>query len=242
MTAALIGFAAVLILAFMRMPLGIALGLVGVVGFTYESGLRAAMSNASRLVIDTGQNYGLSVVPLFILMGLMVERGGMAKELYRAAYVFLGHRRGGLAMSTICACGMFSAICGSSLATAATMSKVSMPEMRRYRYNDSLATASIAAGGTLGILIPPSVILVIYGLITNASVGKLFIAGILPGLIGVLLYLAAVMFVVSRNPEAGPAGDRSIAHRCGSAGCAGRARLLQCGARRGAHSAGCDAV
>ena len=139
----------------------------------------------------------------------MVERGGMAKELYRAAYVFLGHRRGGLAMSTICACGMFSAICGSSLATAATMSKVSMPEMRRYRYNDSLATASIAAGGTLGILIPPSVILVIYGLITNASVGKLFIAGILPGLIGVLLYLAAVMFVVSRNPEAGPAGDRS---------------------------------
>ena len=209
MISALIGFAAVLVLAFMRMPLGIALGLVGVIGFTYESSFRAALSSASRLVIDSGQSYGLSVVPLFILMGLMVERGGMAKELYRAAYVFLGHRRGGLAMSTICACGMFSAICGSSLATAATMSKVSMPEMRRYRYNDSLATASIAAGGTLGILIPPSVILVIYGLITNASVGKLFIAGILPGLIGVLLYLAAVMFVVSRNPEAGPAGDRS---------------------------------
>jgi len=216
MTAALIGFAAVLVLAFMRMPLAIALGLVGVVGFAHEASWRAAMSSASRLVIDASQSYGLSVVPLFILMGLMVERGGMAKELYRAAYVFLGHRRGGLAMSTICACGMFSAICGSSLATAATMSKVSMPEMRRYKYSDSLATASIAAGGTLGILIPPSVILVIYGLITNESVGQLFIAGILPGLVGVIFYLLAVKFVVSRNPAAGPAGDK----------CSWRERLL----------------
>jgi len=209
MISSLIGFASVLLLAFMRVPLGIALGLVGVVGFTYESSFRAAMSSASRLVIDASQSYGLSVVPLFILMGLMVERGGMAKELYRAAYVFLGHRRGGLAMSTICACGMFSAICGSSLATAATMSKVSMPEMRRYKYSDALASASIAAGGTLGILIPPSVILVIYGLITNASVGKLFIAGIVPGIVGVLFYLATVKYVVSRNPEDGPAATQS---------------------------------
>ena len=209
MIIALIGFAAVLILAFLRMPLGVALGLVGLVGFSELSSYRAGMSNAARLVIDSGQSYGLSVVPLFILMGLMVDRGGMAKELYRAAYAFLGHRRGGLAMSTIVACGMFSAICGSSLATAATMSKVSMPEMRRYKYDDSLATASIAAGGTLGILIPPSVILVIYGLITNASVGQLFIAGVLPGIIGVLFYLAAVMFVVSRNPAAGPAGEKT---------------------------------
>jgi len=209
MTAALIGFAAVLVLAFLRMPLGIALGLVGVIGFGELANYKAAMSSAARLVIDAGQSYGLSVVPLFILMGLMVERGGMAKELYRAAFVFLGHRRGGLAMSTVCACGMFSAICGSSLATAATMSKVSMPEMRRYKYNDTLATASIAAGGTLGILIPPSVILVIYGLITNASVGKLFIAGILPGLMGVLFYLLAVKYVVTRNPDAGPAGEKS---------------------------------
>jgi tripartite ATP-independent transporter DctM subunit len=209
MTIALIGFAAVLILAFLRMPLGVALGLVGFIGFSELSSYRAGMSNAARLVIDSGQSYGLSVVPLFILMGLMVDRGGMAKELYSAAYAFLGHKKGGLAMSTIVACGMFSAICGSSLATAATMSKVSMPEMRRYKYDDSLATASIAAGGTLGILIPPSVILVIYGLITNASVGKLFIAGVLPGLVGVLFYLAAVAFVVSRNPKAGPAGERT---------------------------------
>ena len=209
MVVALLGFAAVLLLAFMRMPLGIALGVVGVIGFGELSSYRAAISNAARLVIDSGQSYGLSVIPLFILMGLMVERGGMARELYRAAYVFLGHRRGGLAMSTIMACGMFSAICGSSLATAATMSKVSMPEMRRYKYDDSLATASIAAGGTLGILIPPSVILVIYGLMTESSVGKLFIAGILPGLVGVIFYLLAVSVIVARNPTAGPAGEKS---------------------------------
>jgi C4-dicarboxylate transporter DctM subunit len=208
-TVALIGFAAVLALAFMRMPLGIALGLVGVVGFGELSGYPAAISNAARLIIDSGQSYGLSVVPLFILMGLLVEKGGMAKELYRAAYVFLGHRRGGLSMSTIVSCGMFSAICGSSLATAATMAKVSMPEMRRYKYHDSLATASIAAGGTLGILIPPSVVLVIYGLMTETSVGKLFIAGVLPGIVGIIFYLLAVKFTVTRNPDSGPAGERS---------------------------------
>jgi C4-dicarboxylate transporter, DctM subunit len=209
MIIALIGFAAVLLLAFMRMPLGVALGLVGVVGFGMLSGFPAAIANASRLVIDSGQSYGLSVLPMFILMGLLVEKGGMAKELYRAAYVFLGHRKGGLSMSTIVSCGMFSAICGSSLATAATMAKVSMPEMRRYKYHDSLATASIAAGGTLGILIPPSVVLVIYGLMTETSVGKLFIAGVLPGLTGIIFYLLAVKVTVARTPESGPAGERS---------------------------------
>ena len=209
MLVSLIGFAALLFLAFLRMPLGLALGIVGGVGFSLLASERAAISNAARLVIDSGQKYELSVLPMFILMGLLVERGGMAKELYRAAYVFLGHRRGGLAMSTIAACGMFSAICGSSLATAATMSKVSMPEMRRYKYDDSLATASIAAGGTLGILIPPSVMLVIYGFLTEQSVGKLFVAGVLPGLLGILFYILAVVFVVTRNPALGPAAERS---------------------------------
>ena len=146
MIISLIGFVALLVLAFLRMPLGLALGLVGGVGFAALASERAALANVARLVIDSGQKYELSVLPMFILMGLLVERGGMARELYRAAFVFLGHRKGGLAMSTIAACGMFSAICGSSLATAATMSKVSMPEMRRYKYHDSLATASIAAG------------------------------------------------------------------------------------------------
>ena len=125
-----------------------------------------------RILIDTSQDYGLSVIPLFILMGLFVNRGGLSRELYQVSFAFLGHLRGGLAMATIVACGGFSAICGSSLATAATMSKVAMPQMRRFGYDDKLSTASIAAGGTLGILIPPSVILVIYGLLTETSIAS----------------------------------------------------------------------
>ncbi len=177
MTAALIGFTAVLVLVLLRMPIAIAMGLVGIVGFASETSSRAAVSMAGRLIIDTSQDYGLSVVPLFILMGLFVNKGGLSRELYRASYAFLGHMKGGLAMATIVACGGFSAICGSSLATAATMSKVAMPQMRKFGYTDSLSAASIAAGGTLGILIPPSVILVIYGLLTETSIGQLFMAG-----------------------------------------------------------------
>ena len=205
----LIGFAAILFLAFLRFPLALSMGLVGVIGFGELSGYRAAISNLGRLVMDLGQSYSLSVLPLFILMGLLVEKGGMAKQLYRAAYAFLGDKKGGLAMSTVVACGMFSAISGSSIATAATMSKVAMPEMRRYKYADSLATASIAAGGTLGILIPPSVILVIYGLLTEQSIGKLFMAGFIPGFIGIVFYTLAVKFVVARDASLGPAGERT---------------------------------
>ena len=208
-TISMIGFGAVVLLAFLRFPLALAMGLVGVVGFGELTNYRAAISNLGRLVLDLGQSYSLSVLPLFILMGLLVDRGGMAQQLYKAAYAFLGDKRGGLAMSTVVACGMFSAISGSSIATAATMSKVAMPEMRRYRYADSLATASIAAGGTLGILIPPSVILVIYGILTEQSIGKLFMAGFLPGFLGILLYTLAVYFVVTRNPSLGPAGERT---------------------------------
>ncbi len=208
-TISMIGFGAVVILAFLRFPLALAMGMVGVIGFGELTNYRAAISNLGRLVLDLGQSYSLSVLPLFILMGLLVDRGGMAQQLYRAAYAFLGNKKGGLAMSTVVACGMFSAISGSSIATAATMSKVAMPEMRRYRYADSLATASIAAGGTLGILIPPSVILVIYGILTEQSIGKLFMAGFLPGFLGILLYTLAVYFVVSRNPLLGPAGERT---------------------------------
>ncbi len=208
-TISLIGFGAVVLLAFLRFPLALAMGMVGVIGFGELTNYRAAISNLGRLVLDLGQSYSLSVLPLFILMGLLVDRGGMAQQLYRAAYAFLGNKKGGLAMSTVVACGMFSAISGSSIATAATMSKVAMPEMRRYKYADSLATASIAAGGTLGILIPPSVILVIYGILTEQSIGKLFMAGFLPGFLGILLYTLAVYFVVNRNPNLGPAGERT---------------------------------
>jgi C4-dicarboxylate transporter, DctM subunit len=209
MVESLIGFAAVLSLVMLRLPIAFAMGFVGMVGYAYETSARGAISMSGRLLIDTSQDYGLSVVPLFILMGLFVNKGGLSRELYQVSYAFLGHLRGGLAMATIVACGGFSAICGSSLATAATMSKVAMPQMRRYGYADSLSTASIAAGGTLGILIPPSVILVIYGLLTETSIGKLFIAGIVPGVVGILFYLVAVRFTVWRNPTAGPAGERT---------------------------------
>ena len=217
MTAALIGFAIVLLLVLLRLPIVFSMGLVGTLGYAYERGgsllsergMKAAMSMVGRQITDTAQDYGLSVIPLFILMGLFVNKGGLARELYAVSNAFLGHLRGGLAMATVAACGGFSAICGSSLATAATMSKVAMPEMRRYGYADGLSTASIAAGGTLGILIPPSVILVIYGLLTETSIGKLFIAGVVPGMLGILFYLFAVRWTVWRNPAAGPAGERA---------------------------------
>lgn len=209
MTESLIGFGAVLFLVLMRMPIAFAMGLVGMIGYMVETSFRGSISMVARLVIDASQDYGLSVVPLFVLMGLFVNKGGISRELYQVSNAFLGHFRGGLAMATIVACGGFAAICGSSLATAATMSKVAMPEMRKFGYADSLSTASIAAGGTLGILIPPSVILVIYGLLTETSIGKLFIAGIIPGFLGILFYLVAVRYSVARNPAAGPAGPRS---------------------------------
>ena len=210
MTISLIGFAVVLILAFLRLPIAFAMGAVGAVGFAALNGWnwRASLSPAAGTVLDTLQTESLSVIPLFVLMGMLVSRAGLASELYRASNAFLGHRKGGLSMATIVACGGFSAICGSSLATAATMSKVAMPEMRRFGYSDRLATASIAAGGTLGILIPPSVILIIYGIMTEQSIDKLFLAGIVPGLIGIVFYLAAVRWTVWRQPDAGPAGVR----------------------------------
>ncbi|MBO6552053.1 MAG: TRAP transporter large permease [Roseitalea sp.] len=214
MTISLLGFAAVIVLAFLRVPIAFAMGLVGVVGFGWLNDWKwtAALSPAAGTVLDSVQTETLSVLPLFILMGLLVSQAGLASELYRASNAFLGHRRGGLAMATVIACGGFSAISGSSLATAATMSKVAMPEMRRYGYDDQLATASIAAGGTLGILIPPSVILIIYGVMTEQSIEKLFLAGVIPGLVGILLYLAAVRFIVWRRPHFGPSGARSDWH------------------------------
>ncbi len=184
------------------------MGLVGVVGFGIIVGFDATMAMIATVTYETGLAYGLSVVPLFILMGNFVTRAGLSDELYAASNAFLGHRKGGLAMATVVACGGFSAVCGSSLATAATMAKVSMPSMRKFGYADSLATGSIAAGGTLGILIPPSVILVIYGIMTEQDIGMLFMAGVLPGLVGVIFYLGAVQFTIWRNPAAGPPGDR----------------------------------
>ena len=208
MIESLYGFAALLLLAFLRVPLAFAMGIVGFVGFYYLTGnWTAAEAMAARRVVDTGMDYGLSVIPLFILMGNLVSHAGLSDALFRASNGFLGHRKGGQAMATIVACGGFSAICGSSLATCATMGRVAMPQMRKYGYKDSLAAASIAAGGTLGILIPPSVMLVIYGILTETSIRELFAAGFIPGMIGILLYLVAVKWVMWRDPEAGPAGE-----------------------------------
>ncbi|KIN64258.1 TRAP-type C4-dicarboxylate transport system, large permease component [Sulfitobacter noctilucicola] len=209
MIEALTGLAVLLILAFLRIPIAIVMILVGTAGMAWVLNPEGALYNVGQTAYDAAINYELSVVPLFVLMGNLVARAGLAGQLYTASNAFLGHRKGGLAMATVVACGGFSAICGSSLATAATMSKVAMPSMRRFNYSDRLATGSIAAGGTLGILIPPSVILVIYGILTQQSIGKLFAAGVIPGLLGVLLYLAAVRFVTWRRPEEGPAGERT---------------------------------
>ena len=219
MSIVLIGFAVLLFLIIVvRMPIAFGMGLVGFFGFAALQGLEwsnladfrwnGVLSMASYRVIDTVQEYSLSVIPLFILMGNLVTRSGLSHELYHVSNAFLGHRKGGLSMATVVACGGFSAICGSSLATSATMAKVAMPPMRKYGYSDALATASIAAGGTLGILIPPSVILVIYGLLTESSIRELFAAGFIPGMLGILLYLAAVRYVVWRDPSQGPAGEK----------------------------------
>jgi len=210
MVESLIGFAVMLAFVLvLRVPIAFALALVGFTGYTVMVGYDAAVDRAAQIFTGTVQNDSLAVVPLFIMMGNFVARAGLGHDLYSASNAFLGHRRGGLAMATILACGGFSAICGSSLATAATMSKVAMPPMRKYGYADSLATASIAAGGTLGILIPPSVILIIYGFLTETSVRDLFAAGFIPGFIGVMLYLLAVQYAVIRRPESGPRGERT---------------------------------
>jgi tripartite ATP-independent transporter DctM subunit len=207
-TAALLGFLGLFALMVLRVPLAFAMGVVGVVGMGMMRGWPAAGASATTEILDVAK-YTLSVVPLFILMGQLVTKAGMSRELFRASYAFFGHRRGGLALSSIASCAGFGAICGSSLATVATMARVAMPEMRRYRYADSFAAGTIAAGGTLGILIPPSVILVIYGIMTEQSIGALFAAGLLPGILAMALYMAAAAIVTARRPELGPPGERT---------------------------------
>src|SRR3954468_19852969 len=210
MTEALIGLAAMMVLAFIRIPIALAMGIVGIVGYAYmrDWNWAVAFATAQTKIYETGRNYALTVVPLFILMGNFVTRAGMSQELFRTAYAFVGHRRGGLAMATIVGCAGFGAICGSSIATAATFAKVAYPSMKQFGYSDRLATGAIAAGGTLGILIPPSTIMVIYGIMTGTSIGKLFAAGILPGILATVLLCLAVQYITWRDPQAGPRGER----------------------------------
>ena len=209
MEVALVGFGSAFALIFMRVPIALAMGVIGFLGFAYLVGWRPASSMLAMVSKDSTMTYSMVVIPLFILMGNLVAGTGISRELYRAAQSFLGARKGGLAVATVVASGGFASICGSSVATVVTMGKVAMPSMRQYGYDDRLSTASIAAGATLGILIPPSVLLVIYGIITETHIGMLYAAGLIPGLLGIVLYIVAVRWTVWRAPDIAPAAERA---------------------------------
>ena len=189
------------------MPIGFAMGLSAFIGTLLLIDVQAALSLLGQTAYDTAVTYNLSVIPMFVLMGYLAGGAGLSEQLYRACNAWLGHRRGGLALATIGACGAFAAICGSSLATAATMAQIALPEMRRYNYDDRLATGAVAAGGTIGILIPPSIIMVIYGLLTETSISKLFLAGFLPGLLTVAGFMLAIAVMTRINPRLGPPAE-----------------------------------
>src|SRR5512142_930909 len=203
-------FAIMLAMMVVRVPIGIAMFACGAGGYLYLTGNLAGLLNSLKnLAYARLSNYDLVVIPLFLLMGQFATHGGLSRGLFKFVSAFLGHMRGGVAIAAIGACAGFGAICGSSLATAATMGQVALPELRRFGYSGSLATGALAAGGTLGIMIPPSVPLVIYAILTQESIGKLFVAAVLPGLIAMLGYMLIVKIIVSLRPNAGPAGPRA---------------------------------
>ena len=202
-------FLALLLLMALRMPIGLAMFVCGSVGYVTITGWVPFLAYIKSTPYYLFSNYTLSVIPLFILMGAFAERAGIAKSLFAAANAFLGHRRGGLAMATIGACTGFGAICGSSVATTATMGRATLPEFRHYGYADRLATGTLAVGGTLGILIPPSVILIVYAISTEQNIAKLFMAALVPGLLAATFYILTIAWLVRRNPEFGPAQPRT---------------------------------
>ncbi len=197
----------VLVLTFiLSMPVGFAMALVGLAGFCFLVSPPAGLSLLARDVFATFSSYSLTVIPMFMFMGAIAFATGMSRRLYDAGYILFGQMRGGLAMATIAGCASFAAICGSTNATAAAMGKVSLPEMKRYHYDDSLATGCVAAAGSLGILIPPSTIFIVYGILTEQSIGNLFLAGVLPGLLLATIFVTVVSFLCWRNPALGPSG------------------------------------
>lgn len=208
-TTGIIGIVILIILLFSRMPVGFVMGFLGFLGFSYVRGLDPGLSLLVRDIFEVFSSYGLTVVPLFVFMGQIAFNSGISRRLYDSAYVFLGSRRGGLAMATVGACAGFSAISGSTNATAATMATVTIPEMKRYNYDPSLATGTVAAAGSLGILIPPSVIFIVYGILTEQSIGKLFAAGILPGILLSILFLSVIYLRVLKSPSLAPAGPKT---------------------------------
>ncbi|UYN99038.1 MAG: TRAP transporter large permease [Devosia sp.] len=204
MIESLIGIGVLLALILARVPIAFAMVAVGGIGFALMRGWGPAFAMTGQIAFDSSLSYGLSVIPLFIFMGNVLAASGIAHGLFAVANRFLGRTKGGLALASVLSSGGFSAVCGSSLATAATMTKVAMPSMRKFGYDDRLATGSIAAGGTLGILIPPSVVLIIYGLLTETNIAKLFVAGIIPGILGIVLYLVAIKVAVWHKPTLAP--------------------------------------
>lgn len=204
----LIGLAALFLLIFLRFPIGIALGLVGGLGLYWIDGSTSTLFQLGSIPFGTAYKYDLSVIVLFVFMGNLALASGMSRNLYDMARSLVGHWRGGLASATIVGCAGFAAVSGSSLASAVTMGRVALPEMERYNYSKSLATGSVAAGGTLGILIPPSTGFIVYAILTEVSIGKLFLAGILPGILLTGLFIIAVFIVTAMNPNAGPAAEK----------------------------------
>lgn len=204
--AGIVGIGLLILIFLLRMPVAFAMALVGFVGFGYLTTPEAALGLLSRDIFDTFSSYPLSVIPMFILMGTFAFASGISRRLYKATYVWVGQLRGGLTIATVFACAGFGAICGSSTATAATMGQIALPEMKKYNYDDTLATGTVAAAGTLGILIPPSTVLIIYGIMTEQSIGKLFVAGILPGILLTIFFAATVAVLCWRKPSIGPPG------------------------------------
>jgi tripartite ATP-independent transporter DctM subunit len=202
------GFVALFVLMLLRVPVGMAMGLVGVTGYGLIAGFGPALKLVGQTSMRTVTDYTFGVIPMFMLMGAFVSVSGVAKELFRAANAFIGHLRGGLGMATVIACGAFAAICGSSVATAATFSTVAYPEMRRYGYPQSFSAGVIAAGGTLGAMLPPSTVLAVYAVITQQDIGKLFMAGILPGLLAIAMYVLTITLIVGLRPALLPAGPK----------------------------------
>lgn len=205
---AIVAFVALFVLIALRIPVGIALSAIGIGGFAVLAGPTPALKLLALSPLRTASDFNFAVVPLFVVMGVIARESGISTDLFRACNAWLGHLRGGVALSTVAACGGFSAICGSSVATAATMTKIAMPEMRRLGYDDGIAAGAIAAGGTLGILIPPSMAFIVYGILTEQDIGKLFVAGILPGALALSLYMLVVYIIGARRPSLLPAGKR----------------------------------
>src|SRR6201997_3271380 len=198
---AVLGFIALFALMLLRVPVGMAMGLVGVSGFGYLVGFSPALKLVGQTSMRTVTDYTFGVIPMFLLMGTFVSNSGMSRDLFRAANGFVGHLRGGLGIATVAACGGFAAISGSSVATAATFSAVAYPEMRRFGYPQSFSTGVIAAGGTLGAMLPPSTVLAVYGIITQQDVGRLYIAGIVPGILAALMYIATITVIGVVRPN-----------------------------------------